>query len=532
MRKFHTQIANRLLSLPRSYKRLVVIANDAILLLLALWASFTMRLGTFFLPLDISHWLLFLAAPIIIIVSLHVAGTYRRINRHVGRTGKRTLTGLALGVLLWSFVVFLSGMDIYGSHGIPRSVPLIFFALSFLVLWTNREFASWYLTRNTSNTDNIENIDKDVVSKKVLIWGYSEMALQLAHNLKHTSGYDPVGIVDEDKSLHFLKADDIKIFPPDSLDTLIPNEQISEIFIDNEIVSKAKKLEIVSRLDAHSVVLKVLPSVENITSGNISVDEIKTIKVEDLLGREPVPPKDDLIRGSVEGKSILVTGAGGSIGSELVRQLVQLAPSRLILFDLSEASLYQVHAETVQIVEAIKTDGSRGADISAPLIDAVIGSVLDENLVNHVIKEHNVQTIYHAAAYKHVPLVEHNPIVGLQNNSFGTWNIARAAKENDVERFILISTDKAVRPTNIMGASKRLAEMVLQAMSAESDCQTVFCMVRFGNVLDSSGSVVPNFRKQIAKGGPVTVTHPDINRYFMLTSAAVELVIQAGSLAQ
>ena len=228
----------------------------------------------------------------------------------------------------------------------------------------------------------------------------------------------------------------------------------------------------------------------------------------------------------------MVTGAGGSIGSELVRQLVALGPSKLILFEISEAALYQIHSEIVQIAGSMQDKADKDGENAPPLIEAVLGSVHDSSSVAHMIKQHKVQTIYHAAAYKHVPLVERNAIAGLKNNTLGTWNIARVAKENGVERFILISTDKAVRPTNIMGASKRLAEMVLQAMSAEDDCQTVFCMVRFGNVLDSSGSVVPKFRKQIMEGGPVTVTHPDINRYFMLTSEAVELVIQAGTLAQ
>ena len=526
----HNEIVEWLLSLHRKYKRLIVIANDVVLLLLTLWASFTLRLGPLFLPSGLGQWFLFLAAPVILISCLHFSGAYRRINRYVGRTGaKRTLTGLAIGVLFWSILVFLSGIHIHGSYGIPRSIPLIYLALSFLFIWTNREFASWYLTSGIGDTGNSSI---NIVPKKVLVWGYSEMALQLAHNLQLTTGYEPVGIVDEDKSLHFLKADDIKIFPPDYLDVLIPKEQISEIFIDNEIVSKQKRMEIVSQMDAHSVTLKVLPSVDNIASGVISVDEIKRIRVEDLLGRDPVPPQEDLIKGSVEGKSILVTGAGGSIGSELVRQLVQLGPSRIILFEISEAALYHVHAESVQAVEAMVEKNSDDENFSPPIIEAVIGSVLDQQLVSHVIKENNVQTIYHAAAYKHVPLVEHNPIAGLKNNSFGTWNLARAAKKNGVERFILISTDKAVRPTNVMGASKRLAEMILQAISTEPDCQTIFCMVRFGNVLDSSGSVVPKFRKQILEGGPLTVTHPEINRYFMLTSEAVGLVIQAGTLAQ
>ena len=540
MVSFQFRVTNWLLSLSRKHKHLIVFTNDAVILLFALWASFSLRLGFFFLPTGADQWALALLTPVVMIMALKLAGAYRRINRHVGRTGaKRTLTGLTLGILAWSLLVWLSGVDIITSHGIPRSIPLIYLALSFLFIWTNREIASWYLTshlvdnsRTSRSAGRNTDFNQDMAPKKILIWGYSEMALQLAHNLQLASGYEPVGIIDEDKSLHFLKADDIKIFPPDYLDELIPKEQISEIFLDNKILSKEKQLDIVRLLDAYSVTLKVLPSVEDIATGNIAVNEVKKIRVEDLLGRNPVPPQEHLIKGSVEGKSILVTGAGGSIGSELVRQLVLLGPAKLILFEISEAALYQIHSEIVQTVEALSAAIDDPDSPCPPQIEAMLGSVLDSSTIAHIIKDHKVQTIYHAAAYKHVPLVERNAVAGLKNNTLGTWNIARVAKENRVERFILISTDKAVRPTNIMGASKRLAEMILQSMSDQSDCRTVFCMVRFGNVLDSSGSVVPKFREQIAKGGPVTVTHPDINRYFMLTSEAVELVIQAGTLAQ
>ena len=294
------RVANWLLSQPRRYKQLIVIANDAVLLLFALWLSFTLRIGILFLPNSVGQWVIFLIAPLAMIAALKFAGAYRRINRYVGRTGaKRTLTGLALGVLLWSLIIFLSGIDIVASHGIPRSIPLIYLALAFLFLWTNREFASWFLTSslventghsvNSDRTDETGDVDVEIEPKKILIWGYSEMALQLAHNLQLANGYEPVGIIDEDKSLHFLKADDIKIFPPDYLDVLIPKEEISEIFLDNKIVSKEKQLELVNQLDAYSVILKVLPSVDDIASGNIAINAMKNIRVEDLLGREAGP---------------------------------------------------------------------------------------------------------------------------------------------------------------------------------------------------------------------------------------------------
>ncbi len=523
-----------LLQLPRFQKRLLILVNDFSLLCLALFAAFTLRLSEVLIPRGIDQGLVFFSAPLIGIICLRYVGTYRRIARHSGRSGtRRVMTGITLNVLIWTLFVYLVDIDISKSiHGVPRSVVVIYWALSILLVWMNREFVSWYLNRTERPATEATLSTSQSNRKKVLIWGYSEMALQIAQHLRRSRQYNPVGIVDEDSSLHFLKADDIKIFPPEHLETLIPAEQIEEIFLDSEIVSREKRLEIVQLLEATPVVLKVLPSIQDIASGKVTIDRIRKIKVEDLLGRDAIPPFDDLLRDSVLGKVILVTGAGGTIGSELVRQLVVLKPKKLILFEISEVALYQISSEVDELVSSLIKKGAIDGRRSVPEIISVIGSVHDADTVRYVIEQNSVQIIYHAAAYKHVPLVEFNPAAGLRNNTFGTRTIATIAKESAVERFVFISTDKAVRPTNIMGASKRLAEMFLQGMAAERDCKTIFCMVRFGNVLDSSGSVVPKFREQIAKGGPISVTHPDIIRYFMSISEAASLVIQAGTMAE
>ena len=278
------------------------------------------------------------------------------------------------------------------------------------------------------------------------------------------------------------------------------------------------------------MLVKTLPGLSDIASGKVNVSDLRHVDVEDLLGRDPVPPHQDLLSRNIRGKSVLITGAGGSIGSELTRQILNLGAERIVLFDLSEIALYQIEIELRDQMQSMQDGTAPSSSIGQPLIIAVLGSVNDRPLVIKTLKENGIDTIYHAAAYKHVPMVEANPVSGLNNNTFGTKTVAECALECEVEQFVLISTDKAVRPTNVMGASKRLSELVLQALADEGNGKTIFTMVRFGNVLDSSGSVVKRFRKQILDGGPVTVTHPDIVRYFMSIPEAAQLVIQAGAM--
>ena len=284
-------------------------------------------------------------------------------------------------------------------------------------------------------------------------------------------------------------------------------------------------------LESYPVVVKTLPALEEIASGHVEISDLRPIDVEDLLGRDPVTPDLELLTANVHGKVVMITGAGGSIGSELTRQLLRLGPKTLVLFELSEVALYEISMEIEELNERLhKEEAGRPAEEATKVVQ-VLGSVLDQKLVARTIEELEVEVIYHAAAYKHVPIVEANPFAGLQNNTFGTLALAEAAKELGVERFVLVSSDKAVRPTNIMGASKRLAELILQAFAQDRDSTTIFTMVRFGNVLDSSGSVVRRFRNQIRAGGPVTVTHPEVIRYFMSIPEAAQLVIQAGTMA-
>jgi FlaA1/EpsC-like NDP-sugar epimerase len=534
----HNEWANRLrerlLLLPGTQKQRIVYLNDFLLSACSLWAAFSLRLSELFIPATPSEWLMFLSAPPLAVLSLRFAGAYRRVIRFSGNTSsRRIMTGISLGVLSWMLLEYLVQTDFRASYGVPRSVVLIYWALLFMFTWLNRELASWFLGFSSVRFVESEKRAPDA-EKNVVIWGYGATALRLAHDLRTMDGaahlrYRVIGIIDADETLWFRKADSVKVYPPEHLPHLIAREQVSEIYFDNEVIPRGRRLDIIKDLSHFKLTFRLLPSVEDIMRGTIAVDSIPTIKVEDLLGRDPVPPRQDLLERSVRGKSVMITGAGGSIGSELVRQIAQLQPSRLVLFEVSEAALYQIHTELLDTLRKLRSNGTEGPPLH---VEATIGSVLNEDMMHRIMKQQQVNVIFHAAAYKHVPIVEHNPVAGLENNSLGTWAIARAARDCGVERFVFISTDKAVRPTNIMGASKRLAEKVLQAMAAEPDCPTQFCMVRFGNVLDSSGSVVPLFRKQIRDGGPVTVTHPDITRYFMLISEAVQLVIQAGAMSQ
>jgi FlaA1/EpsC-like NDP-sugar epimerase len=321
----------------------------------------------------------------------------------------------------------------------------------------------------------------------------------------------------------------VKVLRPEKIGKTIADENVKEVLLATPSALRGERRLAIRLLEAYPVVVKTLPALEEIASGHVEVSDLRPIDVEDLLGRDPVTPDLELLAANVHGKVVMITGAGGSIGSELTRQLLRLGPKILVLFELSEVALYEISMEIEELNERLHKDAA-GADETTRMVQ-VLGSVLDRKLVARTIEELGVEVIYHAAAYKHVPIVEANPFAGLQNNTFGTLVVAEAAKELGVERFVLVSSDKAVRPTNIMGASKRLAELILQAFAQEPHSSTIFTMVRFGNVLDSSGSVVRRFRNQIKAGGPVTVTHPEVIRYFMSIPEAAQLVIQAGTMA-
>jgi FlaA1/EpsC-like NDP-sugar epimerase len=333
------------------------------------------------------------------------------------------------------------------------------------------------------------------------------------------------GLLDQSPSLWGQYVRGVKIYPPEKLAKLIEREDVREVILALPESQRRLRQRVLKEIERFPVRVKTLPAIEDFATGRATVSDLRPVDVEDLLGRDPVPPAPELLARGIRNKAVMVTGAGGSIGSELVRQIVRQGPSRLVLFELSEVALYEIEMEVSELIDAIPAGSEK------PAVVAVLGSVQDETLVRRTIARYQIATIYHAAAYKHVPIVELNPVAGLANNTYGTRVVAETAREHGVDRVVLISTDKAVRPTNVMGGSKRLAELVLQAHAADPSCTTVFTMVRFGNVLDSSGSVVRRFRKQIMAGGPVTVTHPEVIRYFMSIPEAATLVLQAGAMA-
>ncbi len=510
-----------LIDLPRWAKRVLLVANDFAILTFALWAAFSLRLGRFYVPPDQVMASLFVLAPAIGIATFYARGLYRLVTRYIGQEAStRIYITITLAVLIWALVILMAGIP-----GVPRSVVIIYGLLAAGMIRLSRHYAGWVLKAMPNATP--ASLDPRT---KVLIYGAGAAGHQLLRALDVSREYKPVAFVDDDKSLWGQTIHEVKVYMPDKIGKLIERNRVKEILLAISSAPLHRRRAVIRSLENLPVVVKTLPALEDIASGRVRVSDLRPVDVEDLLGRDPVPPDTSLLARDIHDKSVLITGAGGSIGSELTRQVLPLGPRRLILFELSEVALYDIESEARETIAAMRASGEPGA-AGATEIVTVLGSVLDRQLVHHVLDQHGVETIYHAAAYKHVPIVQGNPVTGLRNNTFGTQVLADAALECGVSRVVLISTDKAVRPTNIMGASKRLAELVLQAMAANPGTKTVFTMVRFGNVLDSSGSVVQRFRKQIEAGGPVTVTHPDIIRYFMSIPEAAQLVIQAGAMA-
>ena len=359
--------------------------------------------------------------------------------------------------------------------------------------------------------------------KRILIYGAGVAGTQLTNILKSDPAYSICGFIDDDKSLTGWDILGLKVFSSTDLSSVVKSKNIDEIILAMPSIGRSKRQIIINRLEPLPINIRSIPPFLDLAHGKLSVSDIKDIDIDDLLGRDVIKPDNKLLPKNIKNKVVMVTGAGGSIGSELCRQIIQLSPKRLILLERSENALFKIEQELEAIT--LKTK------LSIKL-DKILGSITNDALLKKLFSNKNINTIYHAAAYKHVPLVEENPIAGLSNNVFGTRLLAEHASNADVETFILISTDKAVRPTNVMGCSKRITELILQGLAEKSDNKTIFSMVRFGNVLGSSGSVVPTFRQQIKDGGPVTVTHKDITRFFMSIPEAVQLVIQAGAMAK
>lgn len=514
----------RFITMPRWAKRGLLIANDFFLLSFALWAAFCVRLNALYIPPDEITWVLFVLAPLIGVVTFYFRGLYRLVTRYFQQEAAgRIYITIFLAVLVWALTLYLIGVP-----GVPRSVVLIYGFFAAALTRLSRQLAGW--TLQTIPNVTLASLDHRT---KVLIYGAGDTGLELLRALQDSREYLPIGFIDDNESLWGQSINKIKVYTPNKISKLIKRDGVKEIFLALSSTSIQHRRSVIRSLEDYPVTVKTLPALEDIASGKVEISDLRPIDVEDLLGRDPVPPDASLLGKDIKGKNVLITGAGGSIGSELTRQIVLLSPKRLVLFDVSEVSLYEIDEESQRQLKKLKREAkTQGETVPRTEIISVLGSVLDNEMLSHTLSTYSIETIYHAAAYKHVPMVEQNPIAGLRNNTFGTLSMAVAALDQGVERVVLISTDKAVRPTSVMGASKRLAEMILQGLAEEQESDTVFTMVRFGNVLDSSGSVVRLFRNQIRDGGPITVTHPEIIRYFMSIPEAAELVLQAGAMAQ
>ena len=516
---FTLPIHKAILEMSRYYKRALLVAIDLTLLSATVWTALSLRFGVLYVPPTAANFALVVAAPLISIATLWRFQVYRVVTRFVSyRVVTQIAVSLVLATLVWSLIVFMTGQN-----GIPRSIILPFCLCAILLLVAARYAIKFMLDSVDLPRPVLYQNPRDP-PKPTLIYGADRMGIELLHNVRRARDREIVGFIDSSPTLWRQYIAGVKVYAPSRMARVIERAGVREVLVALPGSQKRERREVLKALGKLPVTVKILPAYEDLTSGHVDVSSLRDVDVNDLLGRDPVRPRPELLARSTKGKSVLVTGAGGSIGSELVRQVVGQSPRLIVLLDISEPALYKIEMEILEHLAKLPED------VDKPRVKAMLGSVTDAKLVMDILLENKIQTIYHAAAYKHVPIVERNASAGIENNVIGTQIMAECASKLGVERFVLISTDKAVRPTNIMGASKRLAELVLQAEAAEHT-GTVFTAVRFGNVLDSSGSVIPRFREQIKSGGPITVTHPDITRYFMSIPEAAELVVQAGAMA-
>ncbi|MDH3708441.1 MAG: polysaccharide biosynthesis protein [Cyclobacteriaceae bacterium] len=501
--------------MPRRIKQTILLSVDLFLIPFALWASFTLRLGRIYIPEgDILY--LFIAAPVIAVPIFIRLGLYNAIIRYIGFMAFwAVIKAASLYTLTWGVLVLLTA-----TPGVPRSVLIINWLMIILLVGGSRAIARWWLS------GSFKKGARNKTRSRVAIYGAGEAGIQIASALSNSFRFKPVAFIDDNPGLQGNYIAGLRVYSFKQLSSIIDNLAVTEVLLALPSASRSTRSRIISMLEPHAVHVITLPSLEDLASGEIKSNDVREVGLRDLLGRNPVDPDENLLTSNITGKVVMVTGAGGSIGSELCRQILKIRPATLILYERSEHDLYKVESELIAMAERIFPDLVTNENFIIP----ILASVTIQSRVEMVCKAFGVQTIYHAAAYKHVPMVEKNPLEAIQNNILGTYKTAIAAIENNVETFVLISTDKAVRPTSTMGATKRFAEMVLQVLSMREKVNTRFSMVRFGNVLGSSGSVIPLFRSQIKNGGPVTVTDPKIIRYFMTTEEASQLVIQAGAM--
>lgn len=528
-------LRERLLKLPRRTKRMLQVGTDVSLVWAALWLAFVIRLGVdeLVMPWDGYTWL-FITAPLISIPLFMRMGMYREVMRYFGNNALVAIAkAVTLSALFLALVVYWY-QD--APTTVPRSLVFNYWWLSIVMIGGLRLFmrqyflGDWYM-----GNQGLPFIARDGVLPKVAIYGAGAAGNQLSIALRMGRAMRPVAFIDDDDGIANRVISGMRVYKPKHIQQMIDDTGAEEILLAIPSATRGRRREVLEKLETFPLHVRSVPGFMDLASGRVKVEDVQEVDIADLLGRDSVPPQPSLFERCIRGQVVMVTGAGGSIGSELCRQIVSTGPTTLLLFEHSEYNLYSIHSELEQRV--------RRDSLPVRLVP-ILGSIRNPERLFDVMRTWSVNTVYHAAAYKHVPMVEHNIAEGVLNNVLGTTFTAQAAVKAGVEHFVLISTDKAVRPTNVMGSTKRLAEMVLQALSAEQAPvllddegvhqvnKTRFTMVRFGNVLGSSGSVIPLFHEQIRKGGPVTVTHPNITRYFMTIPEAAQLVIQAGAMGQ
>ena len=514
------QSSRYVLALPRYAKRIIVLSVDVSLFVLTVWLAFYLRLGEF-VPLSGN---VFWAAAISVAFALPVfvvSGLYQAIFRY---SGSMAMVSVSLAIAVYG-LLYASVITAIGIAGIPRTVGIIQPLLLFFAVGGSRALARYWLGGVYRSQLHVATLPK------ALVYGAGNAGRQLVSALASSGEMRPVGFLDDDHRLHGHDLNGQPIFSPADLSGLIASKGITHVLLAIPSASRRRRNEILKKIGQHHVVVRTLPSLTDLAEGRVTTSDLRELDIDDVLGREVVAPNHTLLAKNISSKVVLVTGAGGSIGGELCRQIIKLKPKKILLVEISEYALYAIHSELEGIREALEDNDAAG-------IVSLLASVQDEARMLEIMDTWQPDTVYHAAAYKHVPLVEHNLAEGVKNNVIGTLTTAQVAIEKGVSDFVLISTDKAVRPTNVMGASKRLAELCLQALyalQAQKSAKlgkTKLSMVRFGNVLDSSGSVIPRFRKQIRDGGPITLTHPEITRYFMTIPEAAQLVIHAGAMAR
>jgi FlaA1/EpsC-like NDP-sugar epimerase len=501
------------LNLSRIYKQMIAAAADVIFLPAIFFLAIWLRYDSVTSELVMQYKWLIISAPLVSIPIFIKFGLYRAVIRFIDyQIIYVVIGGITLSLLILAACAVVLHLNTYS-----RGVFGFYWAGAIAYVTVSRFSARGYILVTTGGFGK-----KEIT--RVAIYGAGQAGTHLAAALKAVSEYSPVFFVDDNPDLQGATIGGVNVYSPASLPIMIQRTNVKEIFLAIPSLNRADRKAMLERLEQLKLKIKMPPPIRSLVNGELRLQDMRDIEIDDLLGRESVEPNRQLIGACITGKSVLVTGAGGSIGSELCRQILNLKPSRLLLLEISEFALYSIEQDLRGIME------SCGSDVE---VVPILGSVQDGNRCEEIFRAFSIDTVYHAAAYKHVPLVEHNPIEGIRNNVFGTLQVARAALSAGVSIFVLISTDKAVRPTNVMGATKRLAELILQAFARDKcapPAKTKFCMVRFGNVLGSSGSVVPLFRKQISEGGPITITHTEITRYFMTIPEAAQLVLQAGAM--